>query len=110
MEVVSKGEFNTWEREKQVQYIKDVIGEECVFEQETDGQKKLLLYGKVKIEEWASEMGTRRSVRIYPYSPSKDKVITRALLAGMEGIDYLGSTRKVKASGLEGSTIFGFEH
>lgn len=32
MEVVSKGEFNTWEREKQVQYIKDVIGEECVFE------------------------------------------------------------------------------
>ncbi len=29
MEVVSKGEFNTWEREKQVQYIKDVIGEEC---------------------------------------------------------------------------------
>lgn len=39
MEVVSKGEFNTWEREKQVQYIKDVIGEDCVFEQETEGQK-----------------------------------------------------------------------
>lgn len=40
MEVVSKGEFNTWEREKQVQYIKDMIGEECVFEQEIDGEKK----------------------------------------------------------------------
>ncbi len=109
MEVVSKGEFNTWEREKQVQYIKDVIGEECVFEQETDGQKKLLLYGKVKIEEWASEMGTRRSVRIYPYSPSKDKVITRALLEGMEGIAYLGSTIKGKAIRLEDSTIYIFE-
>ena len=109
MEVVSKGEFNTWEREKQVQYIKDVIGEECVFEQETDGQKKLLLYGKVKIEEWASEMGTRRSVRIYPYSPSKDKVITRALLEGMEGIAYLGSMIKGKIIRLEDSTIYIFE-
>ena len=109
MEVVSKGEFNTWEREKQVQYIKDVIGEDCVFEQETEGQKKLLLYGKVKIEEWASEMGTRRSVRIYPYSPSKDKVITRALLEGMEGIAYLGSTIKGKAIRLEDSTIYIFE-
>ena len=109
MEVVSKGEFNTWEREKQVQYIKYVIGEDCVFEQETEGQKKLLLYGKVKIEEWASEMGTRRSVRIYPYSPSKDKVITRALLEGMEGIAYLGSTIKGKAIRLEDSTIYIFE-
>ena len=109
MEVVSKGEFNTWEREKQVQYIKDVIGEDCVFEQETEGQKKLLLYGKVKIEEWASEMGTRRSVRVYPYSPSKDKVITRALLEGMEGIAYLGSMIKGKIIRLEDSTIYIFE-
>lgn len=109
MEVVSKGEFNTWEREKQVQYIKDVIGEECVFEQETDGQKKLLLYGKVKIEEWENEYGPRRSVRIYPYEPSKDKVITRTLLEGMEGIAYLGSTIKGKTIRLEDSTIYIFE-
>ena len=75
MEVVSRDEFNVWEREKQVQYIKDVIGEESVFEQEIDGEKKMLLYGKVKIEKWVNEMVTRRSVRIYPYEPSKDKVI-----------------------------------
>lgn len=109
MEIVSKVEFNTWEREKQVQYIKDVIGEECVFEQETDGQKKLLLYGKVKIEEWENEYGPRRSVRIYPYEPSKDKVITRTLLEGMEGIAYLGSTIKGKTIRLEDSTIYIFE-
>lgn len=109
MEVVSKGEFNTWEREKQVQYIKDVIGEDCVFEQETEGQKKLLLYGKVKIEEWTSEMGIRRSVRVYPYSPSKDKVITRALLEGMEGIAYLGSMIKGKVIRLEDSMVYIFE-
>lgn len=109
MEIVSKVEFNTWEREKQVQYIKDMIGEECVFEQETDGQKKLLLYGKVKIEEWENEYGPRRSVRIYPYEPSKDKVITRTLLEGMEGIAYLGSTIKGKTIRLEDSTIYIFE-
>lgn len=109
MEVVSKGEFNTWEREKQVQYIKDMIGEECVFEQEIDGEKKMLLYGKVKIEEWVNEMGTRRSVRIYPYSPAKDKVITRALLEGMEGIAYLGSMINGKVIRLEDSVVYIFE-
>lgn len=69
----------------------------------------MLLYGKVKIEEWVNEMGTRRSVRIYPYSPAKDKVITRALLEGMEGIAYLGSMINGKVIRLEDSVVYIFE-
>ena len=109
MEIVSKVEFNTWEREKQVQYIKDVIGEECVFEQEIDGEKKMLLYGKVKIEEWVNEYGPRRSVRIYPYEPSKDKVISRRLLEDMEGISYIGSVEGRDSIRLENSMLGIFE-
>ena len=109
MEVVSRDEFNVWEREKQVQYIKDVIGEESVFEQEIDGEKKMLLYGKVKIEEWVNEMVTRRSVRIYPYEPSKDKVISRHLLKDMEGISYIGSVEGRDSIRLEDSMLGIFE-
>lgn len=109
MEVVSRDEFNVWEREKQVQYIKDVIGEESVFEQEIDGEKKMLLYGKVKIEKWVNEMVTRRSVRIYPYEPSKDKVISRHLLKDMEGISYIGSVEGRDSIRLEDSMLGIFE-
>ena len=61
-DIVAKEEFNDWEKDMQIAYIKDIIGKENIYEDEKAGEHGLLFYGKVRCLKYKNELGETYTV------------------------------------------------
>lgn len=107
-DIVAKEEFNDWEKDMQIAYIKDIIGKENIYEDEKEGEHGLLFYGKVRCLKYKNELGETYTVsRVFPYSLWQKTTLQNYLLEFMNGISV--SQNQEKKIKLENSKIYIFE-
>ena len=108
-DIATKKEFNAWEKDVQIAYIKEMLGRENIYKNEKKGEHGILFWGKVHSFLFKDKLGktgeTYTALRVEPYNLWQKNVLSNPLLRYMRGISIINDSEIL----LEDSKIYIFE-